>query len=108
MNAFQWQKILLLSMILIWSHLIKCLLHLSILRVDIWELICKSDYAFIMQIFHIYCFYYLNCFLFFRIPEFDDIKKMLEDIREEGQCSLYDRFIPKVDSDEYGKNFCSY
>uniref|UniRef100_A0A915MQR2 Uncharacterized protein n=1 Tax=Meloidogyne javanica TaxID=6303 RepID=A0A915MQR2_MELJA len=35
------------------------------------------------------------------IPEFEDVKDFLEHIRNEGDCPLYDRFVPKVDTEEY-------
>lgn len=41
-------------------------------------------------------------FFTLRIPEFEDIKDMLNNIREKGDCPLYDRFVPETDTDEFG------
>ncbi|KAL7073271.1 hypothetical protein ACQ4LE_007174 [Meloidogyne hapla] len=35
------------------------------------------------------------------IPEFEDVKQFLEHIRNAGDCPLYDRFVPKADTEEY-------
>jgi hypothetical protein len=38
------------------------------------------------------------------MPEFDDIRRMLKEIREEGDCQVYEKFVPKEGTEQFGKH----
>jgi len=39
------------------------------------------------------------------MPEFDDVRRMLKEIRENEDCQVYENFVPKEGTEQFGKQF---